>query len=219
LAQPSPGHPLVVLEIGDSLGEDLGLGMGSVLGSDTYVDVLQKAVGFTGLARPDYYNWPGNLEAELHEYHPGAVVIMLGGNDGQNFYDGSRYVAWGSALWHEVYSQRVGLMMDEAVSAGAHVLWVGMPICQDPGFSAEMGEQDSVYEQQAALHPGVTYYSSWDLFEDSAGQYSAYLPGSSGQDVLVRDPDGVHLAGGGEVRLASAIVPVMDSAWGINLHV
>lgn len=216
--QPSRGRPLVILEVGDSLGEDLGLGMGSVLGSDPYVQVLQKAVGFTSLARPDYYNWPANLETELHVYHPAAVVVMLGGNDGQNFYDGSQYVTWGSALWHQVYSERVGLMMDEAVSAGAHVLWVGMPICRDGGFSAEMAEQNSVFAQQAAIHPGVTYYSSWSLFANSAGQYSNSLPDSSGTEQLMRDPDGVHLAGAGEVRLASAIIPVMESAWGIDLH-
>jgi hypothetical protein len=192
--------------------------MGVVFGSDPYVGVLQHAAGFTGLARPDYFNWPADLESLLRQYHPAAVVMMFGGNDGQSFYSGSQYVAWGSPLWHQVYSERVGLMMDEAVAAGAHVLWVGMPIMRDAGLSSEMAEQNSIYAQQAALHPGVTYFSSWSVFATASGQYNSYLPNSAGVEQLVRDPDGVHFASDGEIRIADAIVPAMQSAWGVDLH-
>jgi hypothetical protein len=218
IPQPTAARPLVILEVGDSLGEDLGIGMGNVLGSDRYVTVLQQAVGYTGLANVAYYDWRPHLEALLRQYHPAAVVVMLGGNDGQSFYDGSQYVGWGSAVWHRVYSERVGQMMDEAVAAGAHVLWVGMPIMRDAGLSTEMAQQNSIYAQQAAIHPGVTYFSSWDVFATSTGRYSDYLPNSAGVEVLVRDPDGVHFATDGETRIAQAIIPAMQSAWGINLH-
>jgi len=217
LSQPTAAHPLTVLEIGDSLGEDLGIGMGGVFGPDPLVRVLQDAVGDTGLARPDYYDWPLHLEEELQEYHPGAVVVMLGGNDGQSFDANGGYVGFGTSEWDTIYSERVAQMMDEATKADAHVLWVGMPIMEDPGFSATMETLNAVYEQQAADHAGVTWFPSWSVFTGSAGQYVSELPDASGQEVLLRDSDGVHLAYGGCDRLANAIVGPMESAWHVHL--
>jgi uncharacterized protein len=217
LRQPTAAAPLTILEIGDSLGEDLGLGMGSVLGSDPLVRVVQDAVGDTSLARPDYYDWPLHLEEELQQYHPGAVVVMIGGNDGQDFYNDGTFIGFGTEAWHTVFSERVAQIMDEATLAGAHVLWVGMPIMADPRFSATMETLNSVFEQQAADHAGVTYFSSWSVFTDASGGYAAELPDSSGQEVLVRDPDGVHLAYGGMTRLATAIISPMESAWRIKI--
>lgn len=206
-----------MLEIGDSLGEDLGLGMGDVLGSDPLVRVIQDAVGDSGLARPDYYDWPAHLAQELAQYHPGAVVVMLGGDDGQNFINAGQYVTFGTPLWHTVYSERVATMMDEATAAGAHVFWVGMPIMGDSGLSAEMTLENQVYAQQAATHSGVTYFSSWSLFTNAAGGYAQYLADASGQLVMVRDADGVHLTGAGSDRLAKAIVTPMEQAFGVKL--
>jgi hypothetical protein len=207
----------MILEIGDSLGEDLGNGMGDVLGSDPLTHVIPEAVGYTGLARPDYYDWPLHLQQELSQYHPGAVVVMLGGDDGQNFIDGGRFVQFGTSLWHTVYSARVGNLMNEATGAGAHVFWVGMPIMGQQYLSNEMALENQVFQQQAAIHPGVTYFSSWALFANSAGQYSQYLPGPSGALEMMRDPDGVHLTGAGWDRLANAIVGPMEQAFGVKL--
>jgi hypothetical protein len=217
MQQPTKQHPLTILEIGDSLGEDLGFGLGDdVFASDPYVHVLQDAVGDTGLARPDYYNWPAHLEAELQSDHPGAVIVFIGGNDGQSFDQNGEYVGFGTALWHRVYASRVALMMRECLAAKARVLWVGMPIMQDSGFSAEMQALNSIYQAEAAEHPGVMYFSSWPVFSGSNGQYVASsLIG--GQEVLLRDPDGVHIASGGGDLLAQDLVSPMEKAWGIQL--
>jgi hypothetical protein len=53
LAQPTAAKPITILDVGDSLGEDLGLGLGYTLDTNPLVHVLQDAVGDTGLARPD----------------------------------------------------------------------------------------------------------------------------------------------------------------------
>ena len=191
--------------------------MNDILGSDPLVRVIQAAVGDSGLARPDFYDWPAHLASELAQYHPGAVVVMLGGDDGQNFINNGTYVSFGTALWHTIYSERAATLMNEAVAAGAHVFWVGMPIMGDPGLSSEMSLENQVFAQQAATHPGVTYFSSWSLFTNSAGQYSQYLPDASGQLVMMRDADGVHLTGAGWDRLANAIVAPMEQAFGVKL--
>ncbi len=83
--QPSADHPLTVLDIGDSIGQDLGYGLGDVVGTHADVRLIDDSQGDTGLARPDYYNWPANLAAELKALHPQVVVALFGGNDWQPF--------------------------------------------------------------------------------------------------------------------------------------
>lgn len=217
LPQPSAAHPLTILEIGDSLGEDLGFGLGDLYASDPWVHVVQAAVGDTGLANTGYYDWQTKLAAELQQYHPAVVVVFLGANDGQNFWYGGQYASFGNAVWHTGYSARVAALMAEATAAGARMMWVGMPIMQDPAFWQEMETLNEVYAAQAALHPGVTYFASWPVFADADGHYVASAAGAGGQQIVLRAPDGIHIANGGDDRLAAALVPAMQHAWGIRL--
>jgi hypothetical protein len=212
LPQPSAAHPLTILEIGDSLGEDLGFGLGDLYAHDPWVHVVQDAVGDTGLANTSYYNWQAKLESELQQYHPGAVVVFMGANDGQNFWYNGQLAVPGNAVWHVGYSTRVSALMSEATAAGARGMWVGMPIMQDPGFWQEMQTMNAVYAAEAKTHPGVSYYASWPVFANAAGQYVESLDG-----VVLRDPDGIHIANGGDARLADALVAPMQHTWGITL--
>ena len=220
LRQPKESKPMTILDVGDSLGEDLGLGLGYTMGTNPLVRIVQAAHGDSGLARPDYYNWPAVLEADLSEYHPQMVTILIGGNDAQNFLVNGEAVVFGTARWHTVYSKRVALMMRETLKAGAKMLWVGLPIMQDPAFAASMQMLNAIYKAQAALHPGVTFMPTWKLFSNAQGRYSAYLTDRSGQTVLARDSDGIHLAppGGCDI-VAMAAVKEIEVVWHVHLGV
>jgi uncharacterized protein len=220
ITQPSPSHVLTVLDIGDSIGEDLGTGLSAELGNVPDVDLLDESVGDTGLANLGYYNWLAELPAELSKYRPQAVVIMLGGNDGQAFQSGSTVVAFGTPLWHRIYEQRVAELMAEATKAGARVIWVGLPVV---GPSADLSNtdiqaQNAVYAEAAAANPAVTYVSSWRLFENSSDQYSTYLSIPGQGLVQVRDADEVHIdPTGGTDLIGSYVVQQMELAWHIKL--
>ncbi len=108
LPQPTAAHPLTILAIGDSIGQDLGYGLGDTFTGRPAVKVIQQAVESTGLARPDYYNWPAQLQAYLGRYHPGAVVVMLGANDEQALDENGHFVPLGSRAWAQDYASRVG---------------------------------------------------------------------------------------------------------------
>lgn len=216
LPQPTAAHPLTIVEIGDSLGEDLGFGLGDVFGSKPLVKVVQAARGDTGLARPDYYDWPAHVKTLLQAYHPGVLVVFLGANDGQGFTSNGQVVQFGSSLWHSVYSARVAAVMSEATAAGTRVLWVGLPLMQDPGFEAEMAKMNAIFSAEAVVHPGVVYFSSIPVLANAAGQYAESIPGPSGSIVL-RQPDGVHMATGGDDRLAQALIAPIEHNWGVDL--
>ena len=209
---------VTVLEIGDSLGEDLGIGMENALAASPQVHLEADAVGDTGLSNQGYYNWPVHLESELQEYHPQVVVIMLGGNDMQGFVNGTAIESVGTAGWKAAYTARVGEMLDEATAAAAKVVWVGMPIMESPSFSGEMAELNSIYQSQVKGHEGATYFASWSLFANSAGQYVGTKPGPNGETLVLHDPDGIHLDGDGCNLLGRAVVAELTKLYGIEVR-
>jgi hypothetical protein len=210
--------PVTVVEIGDSLGIDLGLGLHDALASDAQVTLVQAAKGDSGLVEPQFYDWPLHLQELLAEYHPQIVVVFLGANDVQGFYEGSTLEEFGSPGWEAAYARRVGDLMQEAGGAGAHVLWVGMPIMGSPKFSEDMQLLNGIYQAQANLHPGTTYFSSWRLFSSPSGQYTATTTSATGQELPLRGADGVHIAigsGAGSDILGGSVVAEMRALYGL----
>jgi len=213
LAEPSARSPLTILSVGDSLGEDLGYGLQDIIGSEPHIHLILDAVGSTGLANVAYYNWPKTLALELKQTHPQIMVILIGGNDAVGFDQGNQPVPFGTALWHHYYSLRVAKMMSEAVRAGCRVFWVGLPImAKDSVLSNHaMQELNRVYRTEAKSHPGVTYVSSWKLFQNTSGHFTEYLKNPSGLNTIVRDSDGVHIAPpAGQELVASAVLSAID---------
>jgi hypothetical protein len=202
-AQPVKGP---ILEVGDSLGIDLGWGLQTELAGRGHT-FLGEAVGDTGLAEPSYYDWPAHLASYLAEYHPGLVVVFLGANDVENLYAGGQFDPFGGKGWRQAYGSRVASMMDEATAAGAKVLWVGMPPMAQPDFSADMATLNALYRAEAARHtPAVKFFASWTVLGNGRGQYEQGPPGADGEDSPWRTQDGVHITTQGADHLARAVV-------------
>jgi hypothetical protein len=215
----------VLLSIGDSIGEDLGYGLGDVFSTDPFVRVIQDGVEDTGLARTDYYNWPVNLELELRRYHPEIVFIMMGANDSQSLHvAGSRFLSFGmppSAFtdWWRNYAARVALMMQEATDAGAHVMWVGLPP-MGPASTVPRGfpsQLSRVFSTEAASHQGVEYFSAAKVLSTKKGAYTEFMT-IGGSLQAIRSPDGVHLLPSGYDLLAKDLVQPMEQDWHVNFR-
>jgi len=219
ISQPTPASPLTIVDIGDSIGEDLGFGLGDLFSGDQSVHLFQEGVMDTGLVQSGYYNWPGHLQLYLNKYNPGAVIVMMGANDDQNMnVNGTVYTPL-STGWVKAYTARVDTLMEESVVAGAHVLWVGLPPMGGGNITNAFVKQvNTIYATQAELHQGVTYVPSWNVLAGPKGQFVMYLK-IDGSEVAVRSSDGVHLDPAGWDLLAQALVKPMEKAWGINLQV
>lgn len=210
--EPTASNPLRVLVIGDSLGIDLGNTLVNDLGGTGVVQATLDGQVGTGLTRPDYYNWPAELQSDLPKYQPQVVVIMVGANDPQDF-PGPPDVAYGTAPWDAAYSQRVASFIQAAGSGGAKVVWVGMPPMQNLALSAKVQALDAIYQAQAAA-AGAIYVSSWTVLGTPQGQFTPYLV-SNGQEVNVREPDGTHIAPGGAEILSQAVIGTLRA----QLHI
>ena len=216
---PTPATPLRVLVVGDSVGLDLGQPLVSALGSYGDVSTYLDGRVDTGLTRPDYFNWPAELQVDLTNQQPQLVVVMIGANDPQGLVTPNGSLAFGQPGWDQAYSARVASFIAEANTAGAHVLWVGMPPMQNPGLNAELMHINALVQAQVAQVKGggATYLSSVPSLGDANHGYAAYLPDASGAVVNVRTPDGIHLTPGGGARLAAAVVAAMQTDLRIEL--
>jgi uncharacterized protein len=214
---PSAAAPLRLLVVGDSLGIDFGQALVDQLAASGVVNAVLDGHIDTGLSRPDYFNWPAELAADLARYQPEALVIFIGANDPQNFIENGTALPYGTPAWSQAYGRRVGSFMTASTATGAHVLWVGMPPMADPGLDAKMQALNDIDETQAYLHRGVTFFASWPVLSDPQGNYTAFLPDASGNEVEVREPDGTHISAAGAQRLSQAAIAAMDHAWGLHL--
>ncbi len=203
--------PLRVLIVGDSIGLDVGGPLQSDLAGTGIVNAALDGRVSTGLTRPDYFNWPAELTADIKSTQPQVVVVMIGANDAQDFL-GPPDVPYTSPQWNTLYAQRVAQFMQIAGSGGATVVWVGMPPMQDPGLNAQMSDVNAVVQHQATLaHPAVTFVSTDKSLGTAQGGYTAFVTNAAGQIVNVRTPDGTHLTPGGGQVVAQQVIGELQS--------
>jgi hypothetical protein len=203
---PTAATPLRVLIVGDSIGIDMGGALQSDLAGTGVVTAALDARESTGLTRPDYFNWPAELTADLHSDNPQVVVIMMGANDAQDFL-GPPDTPYTSPNWNTLYAQRVQQFMQIAQSGGAAVIWVGMPPMQNPSLSAQMADLDALGQHQAGVSkPPVTFISTWKSLGTPTGGYTAFITNPAGQIVNTRTPDGIHLTPGGGQVVAQQVI-------------
>ena len=208
---PTAAEPLRVLIVGDSIGLDMGGPLQTDLAGTGVVNAALDGRVSTGLTRPDYFNWPAELTADIKSTQPQVVVVMIGANDAQDFL-GPPDVPYTSPQWNTLYAQRVAQFMQIAGSGGATVVWVGMPPMQDPGLNAQMSDVNAVVQHQATLaHPAVTFVSTDKSLGTAQGGYTAFVTNAAGQIVNVRTPDGTHLTPGGGQVVAQEVIGELQS--------
>ena len=146
-----------------------------------------------------------------------ALVIMFGGNDAQGITTPNGVAQPFSDAWIAEYSARVGAVMDQVTQGSdRQVLWVGQPIMRSGDFDAKMQQLNSIYEAEARSRPTVTFVSTRALFQNPAGQYDRYLPGSDGDLVDVRLSDGVHLSTAGGRWLSELLLDELATLYDLE---
>lgn len=212
----SIGH-CTVLEIGDSLGNDLGWGLARVLTHNPGLHLVQMDLSDTGLVDTGFYNWFTALPRYLKKYHPNMVLICLGGNDEQSLSVNGHNLSFPSAAWTKAYQQRVKQIVDIAHRSGALVVWVGLPIMQPYYYRQGMLVLNAQFLKGATSVPGGTFVPTWDLFANSSGQFEV------GADVnhhwqTLRSADGIHFSYAGEQVVATYVARQLSAVFHVHLR-
>ena len=211
--RPTSGRPLVMWVAGDSLVGETGSALARLAESLPAVRVTVRVRDCSGLCRPDFFDWPALMKTDMSRLRPDAVVVMFGGNDGQDMQvEGQDLVAF-TDQWKREYGRRVGEAMDILTRGGCRVFWIGGPVMRSPELSRQTDIMNAIYRQEAGLRESVTYVDGWKLFSGAEGEFTEWLPDSSGKPRLVREPDGVHLTELGGERMAAEVIRLMGRYW------
>ena len=219
IRKPTGKNKLRVAVIGDSLASGLGVYLERVL-RPALVRVSRQGRISTGLARPDYFDWPAAMSEIVDNFQPDLIVVMLGENDNQALRNaaGHEETPVGTYEWPQAYGERVEDFMRLATSKGARVVWVGLPIVSDKGRWGILERQNAVFDQSATGVRDVTYLDTWDMFESPDGGYTAYYR-SDGKVELIRESDGLHFNAAGYELLARAVVEAAQQEFGLTARV
>lgn len=201
----TPKRRLRLWIAGDSLVITPGYSIVRAAGASPVIDPVGEVDGkvATGLERPDVFNWFEEIAAKMRKLRPKAVVLGFGANDDHGYMTGlPKGVSvddFGTPSWEREYRRRVGGIMDTVTRAGAHLLWVGLPLTRSPGQTQRFDRINAAVLAEARRRPRtVTYIDTYSMFAAETGGYSDYRTNASGKVERVRAGDGVHfdVAGG-----------------------
>ncbi|HEX8002883.1 MAG TPA: DUF459 domain-containing protein [Mycobacteriales bacterium] len=206
----SAAEPLKLFVTGDSMIEFMAPKL--IKEGGDAIDGESKVEYGTGLVRDDFFDWPANLRTQLGKRSPEAVIVMMGGNDGQGFtLPGGRVLKDGTPEWAAEYQRRATIMMRIATDGGQrHVYWVGMPIAKSARLAKDYELINAGLRAAAASVPGATYVDIWADFAPE-GRYTDFLDGK-----LVRARDGVHLNRDGATILMRKLYALLDRDWKLS---
>jgi uncharacterized protein len=206
-----------LLEIGDSLGDDLEYGIRHELQLTPGLKLIQRNKTSTGLSASWFYNWPAHLKSDLHKYHPNLVVIMFGANDEQALAVDGVSQPFGSPKWRSAYVARVRKIDHLVTKAGAYAFWVGLPIAAPKSYSHGLQALNAIYAQIATSTPGVTFQPMWHLLATKGGNYRGGADVNNVQSAL-RISDGIHFTSTGELVIGTFVARQLATVYDVNLR-
>jgi len=215
---PSPENPATVYVVGDSDAGTFGPYLERLLdGTQIAATELNYKVS-SGLARPDFFDWPAELERTIPEVNPDIVVATFGGNDANILRDAAGndlagYPESDPEKWTEIYQARVEEVMDILGAGGRTVIWVGIPNDDNPEVTARLAVQDEAVRAAAEGRDNVVFIDTWKRFSGRDGNWAAYvIDPRDGTGKNVRAGDGFHLNEDGAEILAIDIAQAVQTA-------
>ncbi len=199
---PSAADPAELLILGDSDAGTFGPYLLTLMDQTGIVTTTLDYKVSSGLARPDFYDWPTHMREVVPQVNPDIVIVTFGGNDTQGLrnIDESWAVAHppgeggDDSDWIAEYGRRVGEVMDYLSDANRTLIWVGIPNDDNPDVTARLKVQDQVVKAQAAEREGVVFIDTWTRFSGRNGGWAEYVVDPrDGQGKDVRSDDGFHL--------------------------
>jgi lysophospholipase L1-like esterase len=201
---PRPLHTLLVT--GDSMSQPLDQDLAQRLAPKGIRVVRDPHLG-TGISTTFILDWGKEAVAQVRQYHPDAVVMFIGANEGYSMAGpGGGQVACCSPVWAAIYANRVRAMMNIYRQAGAaQIYWLTLPAPRDSArqkISRVVNAADIVAAQPWASQ--VHILDTVPIFTPGFVYRDAMTVG--GQPTIIRMPDGIHLNDAGSNVAADAVL-------------
>ena len=205
-----------ILEIGDSIGSELGWGLGREIFKVPGITLIERDKSSTGLAASWYYNWPAHLRGLLHKYRPSLVIVCLGANDQQAISRRGAAMDFATPAWRAAYRANIDQILGLARHHGAYLLWVGLPVMRPIQYNRGVTLLNSLYAEQVSRSPGAIFVSTSQLLATSSGEFRRTAHVGTRVEIL-RANDGIHFTVIGEDVFSTYVVKAIAATLHVNL--
>lgn len=210
---PSPlVEPSRVLIMGaSSIQYELGRALERHYKEREGVEVRRFGKHSTGLARPDYFNWPEKAIELVDDFEPDLVIAQYGGNDGQGLANlrGRGVARFGSEQWKTLYSERVTSLVTSLQNRGVTVVILGMPVMKKVSHRRRINSINEV-TREAVEATGAMFVDTVPLTADEKGRYRRRAK-VDGRTRIIRATDGMHMTAHGAKMVSREIVALLQS--------
>lgn len=208
--EQSPVHCRIML-LGDSLMEDLGPAMHRSLRHRKGLHFILTAKYSTGLTRPEYFNWPENMENAVAATRPDIIVFFIGANDGMPIKKGGRTVYPNSGdAWRKAYRTKMSELFEIGRRYKCEMIWIGLP----PMGSryARILAQTAQAQRDGCDEQGIRFIDTVPILGDENGQFRTYMTDSRGKAIRLRTKDKEHLSPIGNKLVIEQLLPVLEQS-------
>ncbi len=220
---PTPAgddEPHRVLILGDSLAATgFGVLLEKALDADPRVVAYRKGKSASGLARPDFFDWVDQARRQIEFREPELVVVILGGNDGQDLTPARWHKArarWPSPDWEAGYRKRVDALLDTLIAPGRRVLWLALPRTRTVKFEGKLEVIRRIQREAVqARAPAATYLETTPFLQADDGSLLR-TAADHGKQRPLRADDGIHFTMTGSRYLAERVAPAVLAALGLE---
>ncbi|WP_425051360.1 DUF459 domain-containing protein [Psychromarinibacter sp. S121] len=202
----SPETPLRMMIVGDSLADGFGIFMKQrVANRGLPISVDNRGKTSTGLARGDFYDWPGNFAAMAAANRPDVVVFHFGANDNQPLrYAGGGSVPYDTPEWEAAYRGEARKMLQAAAATGAVVYWLG-PAPDRDAHRNSLLTRANVWFREEALKAGAHFISIPAFAAGPSGEFITTAGGTT-----IRAGDGSHFTANGYYLVVDNILRAIE---------
>ena len=196
-----------ILIIGDSLMMTVGPILKESFEKKFKSEVTLRAKLATGLARPDVFDWVGEVDMLTAKTKFKAAIVMIGTNDSQDFLEKNNILIYGTPEWVNSYRRRIRSLMEKICDNVESAVWIGLPPMKSRSFHRKVTRLNQLVIQSIKNVNCMHYLDTFPIFGDEAGQYLSYKKVEN-RNERIRMTDGIHITRGG----ASLLI---DSALGL----
>lgn len=207
-----------VLLLGDSLAATgFGVLLEKALDAHPNIDCARRAKSATGLARPDFFDWYKHSKRAVAKHDPELVIVILGGNDGQDLVlEGKQRARWKKEEWDNAYAARVLEFVDGMKAPGRKMVWLGLPRTDTKNFEKKLKRIRAVIQEALGERSSwVNYVDTTPMVVDERGTLKKNV--RRGRRVApLRQKDGIHFTMHGSGYFADQVYPVIVNALGLD---
>lgn len=176
-------------------------------------EVTRRGKPSSGLCRPAFFDWHGEAQDLVRRHDPDVIVLVLGGNDGQDLasLDPSKPpVDWDDeAPWRRAYGERLKTLLRLLRQGDRRVIFLPPPNRESPNAVHKMMRIMEVQREGVRVVTGVRWVDLWRLTSDDYGRFLESGIDARGRRQVYRKKDGIHLTGLGSRKVGRGLMAAL----------